>query len=593
MSRHLLLLTLGPVQEFIAQARRTRDLWYGSHLLSELGRAAARALLEGGADLIFPALTKGNPELAPCPSPLRPGGKSPLNIANKLLAEVPAGIDPARVARDTREAVMRFWREDIAVPVKVKCAGLLADNIDSVWTEQIDTFIEFLASWAPLGEYSATRRRVEQAIVARKSLRGFAPWTSQRGNVPKSSLDGARETVLRPPEQREPGLVQRYRIADDEQLDAVGLVKRAGGEPNQFVPVVNVAFACWVDLAAREASREFEALKAACEATGVSRVARPDLPCAKQFPYDASVLLPSRWRAVFKEQGLETDGESWGRRNVWPLLEKLAEPYPYVACLVADGDHMGRAIDHLATAEAHRAFSAALSKFAVEARRIVEQDRRGALIYTGGDDVLAFVPVPEALACADALRREFASVVAAACEDLPSTIRPTLSIGLGIGHVMESMGDLLGLGREAEREAKRSRNTLAVIVDKRSGRRRLWHAPWGEDPVTRLRADAALLESRLSSRKVYEVARALMRLPKPGVTDDPRWMRVLALEVQRVLLRVGEGGMTADEVGLPLEGGTCYATVYEPVWAWVERLLIARTFAMATPGLRRREKVSP
>jgi hypothetical protein len=50
MTAHLLLVTLGPVQDFIAQARRTRDLWYGSHLLSELGRAAARVLADGGLD---------------------------------------------------------------------------------------------------------------------------------------------------------------------------------------------------------------------------------------------------------------------------------------------------------------------------------------------------------------------------------------------------------------------------------------------------------------------------------------------------------------------------------------------------------------
>lgn len=42
MTTHLLQIVLGPVQEFIAQARRTRDLWYGSHLLYEVSRAAAR-----------------------------------------------------------------------------------------------------------------------------------------------------------------------------------------------------------------------------------------------------------------------------------------------------------------------------------------------------------------------------------------------------------------------------------------------------------------------------------------------------------------------------------------------------------------------
>src|SRR5579883_270591 len=101
MSEHLLLVTVGPVQEFIAQARRTRDLWYGSHLLSELGRAAARHLLAGGAELIFPALGPGHPELKPCFELLRSNHQPPLNVANKLLARVPAGVDPEPLARAT------------------------------------------------------------------------------------------------------------------------------------------------------------------------------------------------------------------------------------------------------------------------------------------------------------------------------------------------------------------------------------------------------------------------------------------------------------------------------------------------------------
>ena len=35
---HVLIVTLGPIQDFIAAARRTRDLWFGSWLLSELSK---------------------------------------------------------------------------------------------------------------------------------------------------------------------------------------------------------------------------------------------------------------------------------------------------------------------------------------------------------------------------------------------------------------------------------------------------------------------------------------------------------------------------------------------------------------------------
>ncbi len=71
MTRWLMALSVGPVQDFIAAARRTRDLWFGSFLLSEVSKAAALALYEfekntsgpqaAASCLIFPA--PGNPEV--------------------------------------------------------------------------------------------------------------------------------------------------------------------------------------------------------------------------------------------------------------------------------------------------------------------------------------------------------------------------------------------------------------------------------------------------------------------------------------------------------------------------------------------------
>lgn len=590
MTAHLLLIALGPVQDFIAQARRTRDLWYGSHLLSELNRVAAHALADGGAELIFPALTKGDAQLQPCLAPLRPDGTFPQNIANKLLAEVPSGVDPQQIARAVRDAVTRYWRDDLAAPVKARCAGLLASGIDAVWIEQVDTFLEFAASWLPVGDYAQTRRQIEQAIAGRKMLRDFGAWTHGRGSVPKSSLDGARETVLLPPKARQATLARKYRLTDGEQLDAIGLVKRAGGDPDQFVPVVNVALASWLDLVSRVALSDLEALRTACQEARVSRVERKDLPCTAPFLFDASVLLPSRWRSVFDEQGLDGDAQEWGRRHVKPILGKVSEPYPYVACLVADGDRMGRAIDGLGSAAEHRAFSGALARFAGEARKVVEQEHHGALVYAGGDEVLAFLPLPEVLSCAEDLRKGFDAAMASACQSVPAEQRPTLSVGLGIGHLMESMGDLLTLGRQAEREAKRDRNTLAVIVDKRSGGTRSWRDQWNNDPLGVLRNATALLQDRLSSRKVYEIANSLRRLPEPDGTENNGWARVLALEIRRSLARVEGGSLSPESVGLSLDEGADYAALRTRVNAWIECLLIARTFAQAEPRERRRSE---
>ncbi len=587
MNAHLLAIALGPVQEFIAQARRTRDLWFGSHLLSELARAAAKELVKGGAQLIFPSLNHGDPELLPCLGTLRPNGEPPHNISNKLLAEVPAGVDPAQLARAVREAIAAFWRDQIAADVKTRCRGLLADGIDQTWQEQIDSFVEFTAAWAPLDSYQAALNRVEAAIAARKNLREFSQWVNQREGVPKSSLDGARESVLAEPDKRDPDLVKRYRIAEGEQLDAVGLVKRAGGDPKQFVPVINVALSSWLATAAELIPDKLEAAKKASAQIGLGRVYRRDLPCAAVFPYDASIFLPSRWEPVFQEQGLAGDPHEWGREVVRPILQTLGDPYPYVACLVADGDRMGKTLQALDSPDKHRRFSAAVAEFASKAREIVERKHSGVLIYSGGDDVLAFVPLRDSLGCAETLRLAFGDVMqrASGICGLSEDSRPTLSVGIGVGHVLESMGHLLELGRAAEREAKKHRNSLAVVVEKRSGGKRVWSASWEEDPVGRLIGDIDVLSRHLSTRKVYELAAILRGLPDKHISDPKsEWVEVLCQEVRRSLSRVGEARVEPDAVGLHLDEERTYEKLHERVSGWVNRMLIAMVIARGIPN---------
>ena len=589
MSGHLLLVTIGPVQEFIAQARRTRDLWYGSHLLSELARAGARALVQEGAELVLPPLEAGDPELEPCPGFLRGNGTAPASIANKLLAIVPQGGDPAATARAVRAAVLAFWRDELAAPVKKNCRPLLALDADPVWDEQIESFVEFYASWAPLdGDYAEARRKLERAIAGRKMLREFAPWKHDRAGAPKSSLDGARVSILKKRDKNEVNaaaerLISRFRIGENEQLDAVGLVKRAGGEPEQFVPLVNVALAPWIEAAQVVAPGELARLGERARELDLSRVNRGDLAWTKAFPFDASVLIESRVAPTFEELGIADDPQAFIRdpqafirHELRPLYRKIAEPSPYVACLVADGDRMGERLDRLRNPDVHRDFSRKLARFAVDVRKIVEQEHRGSLVYAGGDDVLAFLPVIDAVPCADRLRRGFEEAVGG-----------TLSVGIGIGHVMEGMGDLLELGRKAERLAKTERNALAVILDKRSGGQRQWKASWGVDPAERLREDAKLVDEKLSTKKIHEIEAVRRRLPEPGGIegDGAAWQRVLEGEVRRALARNEPASLTIEDVGLDLPGS--YGEAHEAVGRWVDRLSIARAIAEARPRPRR------
>ncbi|MBT8419922.1 MAG: type III-B CRISPR-associated protein Cas10/Cmr2, partial [Gammaproteobacteria bacterium] len=84
--------TLGPVQEFVAQARRTRDFWAGSFLLSWLSAIAMKTVENAGGEIIFPmpdpgfmaALTQGNASSQ---------NSKQGTVPNRFMAEIPAAMD--------------------------------------------------------------------------------------------------------------------------------------------------------------------------------------------------------------------------------------------------------------------------------------------------------------------------------------------------------------------------------------------------------------------------------------------------------------------------------------------------------------------
>jgi len=598
MTRAVLVMSIGPVQDFIAQARRSRDLWFGSHVLSEVSRAAARAAADvAGVELVFPAIAKGDTELEPCDAPVRDDGMPPLNVGNHLLAIVPEG-QAAGVAVAMRKAAIDRWKQLAgAAREKAEKIGLLADGIDGVWHEQIDSLLEIAAASAPFAAddgYAAARQAAERSLSARKNLRDFAPWEHDRVGAPKSSFDGGRVSVLKANRGGVAGRGGRaVRLGEGEQLDAVGVVKRLGGDPDQFVPLANVALADWIGEARRKAPDQFAHLTDACDGA-IGRVVRRDLDWthwANGRSFDAEVLLEGRLPALLVECGIATTkGDpqiaEWRRQHLEPLFAKLRAPaVPSVCCLVADGDHMGQAIDGIRDPEQHRALSRGLATFARDAQAILAR-HSGFAVYTGGDDVLGFLAPAHALDAAAELHSRFSAAM-----DALTFLgkKPTLSVGLGIGHILDGMAHLLALGRRAEGLAKQGRpgsprNSLAVIVDRRSGGDVAWCDGWERDPAGRLSELSRHWGTALPAGKVHELAAMFRRLPTPGADADAGFTSVLVGEARRILGRanVGSAGerLTPDDVGLLLpEQGSTYADAHERVGGWIRMAMVAREFA--------------
>lgn len=211
MTRFLLSISLGPVQEFIAAARKTADLEAGSSLLTELVGAAASEF--SAEERIYPASVEA-------------GG------ANKILAVVTG--DPAQHARRARaraQAELEAQWELYSRP--------LAAHIDEARARaQLAHFLEFYAAWVPLrseAEYPAARKRVEALLAARKALRNFAPLAQRDVGLPKSPLDPAYATVFREGQVPEGLQGGGWNFKPTETLDAISLLKRLRGRAQRDV----------------------------------------------------------------------------------------------------------------------------------------------------------------------------------------------------------------------------------------------------------------------------------------------------------------------------------------------------------------------
>ena len=518
--RHLLAISVGPVQEFIAAARRTRDLWFGSHLLSEISRAVAQSVETAGGTLVFPEASDAD------------------SIANVIVAVLPSA-DPATVAVEAKKAANRRWQK-FAEDAKGRVTAVIRDE---VWNEQVDDVIEFYAAWAPYdgNNYQQTRARVMRLLAGRKNCRDFVP-ANGRAGVPKSSLDGLRETVFvnSLAEGGDENAQQRLRVRAGEQLDVVGVVKRVGQGSKPYPSVARVAADPWIrGNKHKEPFAELTELVKGLKQKSSDAVHRLDTsqyPQFKDFPFEGTAVYPSRFHEWIEETKLTQE-------DLKPLrdtLKKLPDADPYLAVLVADGDRMGATISQLRDVNTNRAFSRELASFAGRAKDIL-QDHHGVLVYAGGDDVLAFVPVDRCLDCARALYDAFGAIwTMFFAQYRLQGDRPTLSVGIAIAHFLENLEDLLDYGRAAEKDAKQpNRNALAVHLHKRSGAPVRVRRNWADSPDQRLTEQAELIvQQAIPGGLPYELRR-LVELysgwPAETEADNRRRLDALQQDTIRVI----------------------------------------------------------
>src|SRR6266516_4758026 len=432
--KYLFQVSIGPVQGFIASARKTRDLAVGSWLLSELAKAAAQNIAEinGIESLIFPA-PQNKEELQPA---------TPLNVANKIVAIIQQSHQD--MGKEVRKAI-----NDRLTTIKKRAYANLQpqDYYEQVAQAQVDDLVEY--SWVAVsydGNYYAKKRKeLEDLMAARKNTRDFHQVITRKNpldndfqpmkwgsNTPKSSIDGQLESVI--PENKYPGknapdedkakkikyLYDKYGAGPAERLSGVDLLKRKGSFQSAS------GFPSTSHMAAISFLQRLKAMNAA-EKTKIQEKWNEYIEEIKNIPGSHIEEVPKKYAAgvdaiigdcdgslLFGERLVDMVDTGYNKESMAAKLkpaqvalqnffdEVKVRTNPYYAILRADGDRMGKVIDNQAKQEEkqHQALSKALNTFAGSVRKVVEEKYQGALVYAGGDDVLALVLLYTVLQCA-------------------------------------------------------------------------------------------------------------------------------------------------------------------------------------------------
>jgi len=542
MSKHLLAIAVGPVQDFIGAARRTRDLWFGSELLSNVSQSVAQAVKDAGGNLIFPN------------DAVLMEKKQYQKVANIILGELPDGLSPIVVKETAKKAARRAWEiraTDAKNDADKAELGLIEKD---VWKDQVDDVIEFYAAWKILPtdhDYSRIRSELMRLLAGRKACRNFLPAAGIAGR-PKSSLDGARESIWNPKifesGIRNKPLRRRLRLTEGEQLDVVGLTKRLGGGVKGYPSVSRIAADPWLRGFDRypEAQNAFAELKRECESLKSRGLGVTDIGWKQfaSFPYEGTAVMRNRYVGIAKETGEEIT-EYKTLDNIVQSLEAMSGvPQPYLAILMADGDHMGKAISALQSADQHRAFSMKLARFTGHVDGIVKK-YHGCLIYSGGDDILAFIPVDTCLSCARELHDEFGKSFEELCDGNNKLLNLSLSVGIAIGHYIEPMEDLREYAREAESSAKRpDRNGLAIHLHPRSGASTKVRGQWRNGFCGHQEYWAKLhCHDLISDKAAFDLRR--IAADYRGWSDREALKTAITMDIRRMLGRKIPGGADA------------------------------------------------
>jgi CRISPR-associated protein Cmr2 len=577
MTKYLFLCTIGPVQSFISQARKTRDLYSGSRLLSKLVKIGMDLLPP--ENIIFPAPHHNTSYPNRFLAILQNEALLPREFGQKVELEIQNGL------KKIAESVLEKQGVEESVP------GFF---------EQLETQLEIFWLALPLEEvaeapYEKVYPDIEATLGAMKNVRPFQQLVYQKvtsegifspesGSLQvgesgrKCSLDGERNALFyrsRDAQSNAPfiitqlnnaQLIEGHQLRPGEGLSAISFIKRMWDpEDAEFDSVSSIALSDTL-MRLRSFSPEVEAAIEFLKSLN------------DQFLYKSFTDDPKSKEKLLKEAASNVSPgviESY-QQVLWSAADKMKENKkeelvftPYYAVLRFDGDQMGAwlsgdsdlLVEDVDLLSFHRELSDCLGQFASEAKNKVEEGGRikGRSIYAGGDDLMAFVNLNHIFPLLSELRLLFRELVGKALASYCKAGKElSFSAGICIAHVKEPLGIVLNEAKHMEEKAKnrfkdQGKDGFGIKLLKAAGERHetFWRF-FGADSNNLLSLHTlagTLRKGDFSDKFITSLDRTYQPLSFEGIIELP--VAVIKEDIKRLISRAYNGSVKNKKEACP------------------------------------------
>ncbi|MEW6006317.1 MAG: type III-B CRISPR-associated protein Cas10/Cmr2 [Stygiobacter sp.] len=482
MNQYLFLFTISPVQSFIAQARKTRDLYNGSRLLTDLVKFALKEIEP--AEPIFPS-------------------KGLDSYPNRFIAIIEKENDTElKNFGDELKQKVQAKFEELAL-FSAKDSGVNVDALPDNFYSQIRRHlsIQWVAIHFEEEKYKGQFKEIESLLGAVKNVREFEQ-LEETGR--KCSLCGERNVIFCQSNKKE-----KFQLKPNWTLLNENEKKTINSFNNSLIGV----------------NQPFESSEGLCAVCFTKRFYQK-----AEFPSTAEIAIKSTIQKLFNKELFENYKKSLGeyfdyqllyeenltkkyfeRQNIpINLLNKAREFYfplkkqflkenlnisPYYAIIMFDGDSMGKWLSganlqpDANLMQFHKVLTKSLGNFAEETNSIVTSEK-GKIVYAGGEDFLAFINLNHLFDVVKELRLKFDLLVKQGTASFKTEYKNlTFSAGIIIAHYKMPLSEVLNWARNLEKEAKNiddDKNAFAIAVMKHSGEINQTIQKWGEKATEKL-----------------------------------------------------------------------------------------------------------